>query len=329
VYFLGLSCSPGQSQLDARSPIQAEYQRPGLSRRVDITYTSQASIQCLNRLRHSIGICRQLHAKVFRFHIERFSVSWPIVRPSAPQAPGVSTQNRPLIKTLLPLSSKRMSAATTAAPAVVRSSSRRQAAYNSPTSDRHQRTPSSSARTPGDSYRSDSHTNSHTRAPSGPQAALARVAQHDYENTNPARPTSTRRSSSRDGAYTTSAPTDRTEPSRSTHRGNSRPGHNRYSVDMSGPQSGSGTVSAATRGPAEGAHPSAALPSVKRRTTIATKTGEWSLGKTIGAGSMGKVKLAKNLETGEQVCVLRTRGIVDERSHHLVRHQDSSPAIYR
>jgi len=26
------------------------------------------------------------------------------------------------------------------------------------------------------------------------------------------------------------------------------------------------------------------------------------LGKTIGAGSMGKVKLAKNMETGEQVC---------------------------
>lgn len=39
----------------------------------------------------------------------------------------------------------------------------------------------------------------------------------------------------------------------------------------------------------------------KRRTTIVAQTGEWYLGKTIGAGSMGKVKLAKNLETGEQV----------------------------
>lgn len=38
-----------------------------------------------------------------------------------------------------------------------------------------------------------------------------------------------------------------------------------------------------------------------RRTTITTQTGQWTLGKTIGAGSMGKVKLAKNLETGEQV----------------------------
>lgn len=43
--------------------------------------------------------------------------------------------------------------------------------------------------------------------------------------------------------------------------------------------------------------------SVKRRTTIGAQTGEWSLGKTIGAGSMGKVKLAKNLETAEQVAV--------------------------
>lgn len=42
----------------------------------------------------------------------------------------------------------------------------------------------------------------------------------------------------------------------------------------------------------------------RRRTTItAPNTGQWSLGKTIGAGSMGKVKLAKNASTGEQVAV--------------------------
>ena len=43
--------------------------------------------------------------------------------------------------------------------------------------------------------------------------------------------------------------------------------------------------------------------SAKKRTTITAQTGQWSLGKTIGAGSMGKVKLAKNMETGEQVAV--------------------------
>lgn len=48
--------------------------------------------------------------------------------------------------------------------------------------------------------------------------------------------------------------------------------------------------------------PAAAETTQKRRTTItAPATGQWALGKTIGAGSMGKVKLAKNVETGEQV----------------------------
>ncbi|KAJ5902176.1 hypothetical protein N7495_002704 [Penicillium taxi] len=41
----------------------------------------------------------------------------------------------------------------------------------------------------------------------------------------------------------------------------------------------------------------------RRRTTLTTPTGQWALGKTIGAGSMGKVKLAKNMDTGEQVAV--------------------------
>lgn len=41
----------------------------------------------------------------------------------------------------------------------------------------------------------------------------------------------------------------------------------------------------------------------KRRTTITTPSGQWALGKTIGAGSMGKVKLAKNMETGEQAAI--------------------------
>jgi hypothetical protein len=46
----------------------------------------------------------------------------------------------------------------------------------------------------------------------------------------------------------------------------------------------------------------------KRRTTVtAPYTGTWALGKTIGAGSMGKVKLAKHNETGEQVCAASAR----------------------
>lgn len=38
----------------------------------------------------------------------------------------------------------------------------------------------------------------------------------------------------------------------------------------------------------------------RSRTTIPTQSGKWILGKTIGAGSMGKVKLAKKEEGGEQ-----------------------------
>jgi hypothetical protein len=51
-----------------------------------------------------------------------------------------------------------------------------------------------------------------------------------------------------------------------------------------------------------GAHatPTAAS-AVRRRTAIDSATGHWDLGKTIGAGSMGKVKLARNKDTGEQV----------------------------
>jgi hypothetical protein len=40
----------------------------------------------------------------------------------------------------------------------------------------------------------------------------------------------------------------------------------------------------------------------KSRTIIPAQSGNWILGKTIGAGSMGKVKLARRAEGGEQVC---------------------------
>lgn len=41
----------------------------------------------------------------------------------------------------------------------------------------------------------------------------------------------------------------------------------------------------------------------RSRTTIPTQSGKWILGKTIGAGSMGKVKLARKEDGSEQVCV--------------------------
>ena len=207
-----------------------------------------------------------------------------------------------------------MSAASTASPAIVRSSSsRRSQAYTAPASDRphrYQSTATKSPPAPSTPTRSTSQSYSQSRVPSASQqASLAAVARRDYENTNLARPPSSRRSSSRDGSYAAPPPTTRTESARSTHRTSSKPGHSRYSSDMSQtattaanggptPSHASSVAGAQTDGAVQGSS------STKRRTTIAAATGEWALGKTIGAGSMGKVKLAKNLETGEQVCVL-------------------------
>lgn len=39
----------------------------------------------------------------------------------------------------------------------------------------------------------------------------------------------------------------------------------------------------------------------KSRSTVPAASGNWVLGKTIGAGSMGKVKLARRIQGGEQV----------------------------
>lgn len=211
-----------------------------------------------------------------------------------------------------------MSAASTASPAILpNSSSRRSQAYTAPANDRPLRHQSTTTRTPPAAStltRSASQSYSQSRGPSASQqASLAGVARRDYENTNLARPPSSRRTSSRDGSYAAPPPYTRTESTRSAHRNSSRPGHSRYSSDMSQTASTtvnggstSGHTSSVSRAQNDGAS-QATSSGTKRRTTIAAATGEWALGKTIGAGSMGKVKLAKNLETGEQVRVERVR----------------------
>lgn len=197
-------------------------------------------------------------------------------------------------------------AAAATTPPVARSSSRRQQSYTSPTAERHQRTPSATTRspiTPGEPQRPESLTHTSSRGPPpSQQAALAGVARRDYETTNLARPPSSRRSSSRDRPHGAPPSTVRTEPGR-THRSSSR-GHSRYNSNTPDAASMGGSTlvgpTSASRGQADGGGQGPPMP-VKRRTTIGTQTGQWSLGKTLGAGSMGKVKLAKNLETGEQV----------------------------
>ncbi|KAK2933080.1 Protein kinase domain [Fusarium oxysporum f. sp. vasinfectum] len=51
----------------------------------------------------------------------------------------------------------------------------------------------------------------------------------------------------------------------------------------------------------------------RSRTVIPTQSGKWMLGKTIGAGSMGKVKLARKEDGSEQVaCKIIPRGSTDD-----------------
>lgn len=143
---------------------------------------------------------------------------------------------------------------------------------------------------------------------SSQQASLAGVARRDYETTSVARPPSNRRSSSRDRSNA-APPPKRTESTRDSRRTSGRPGgHSRNSSHMDpkraaapvGP-SGSSQTPTSARAAAEPPIQVSGTSTTRKRTEIDAQTGKWSLGKTIGAGSMGKVKLAKNLETGEQV----------------------------
>jgi serine/threonine protein kinase KIN1/2 len=205
----------------------------------------------------------------------------------------------PIAKRCDPQAFKMSTMASSTLPTVVRSQSTHgQTSYSSPASGQPTRTRSNAARPTSSSHRSSSRTYPHETPPTANQAVLASVAQRDFDTTNVARPSS-RRSSSRDGQsdYRSEAP-------RSQQRASSRPGSSRNSTDLSG-------ATAMANGGPTSAPQSATYPerppvpsqpnSGRRRTSVTTPTGTWLLGKTIGQGSMGKVKLAKNLETGEQV----------------------------
>lgn len=175
-----------------------------------------------------------------------------------------------------------MSAAAPSSPAVVRSqsSARRPQQASSP-SDRPHRSQSTTTRPTSHSV-----PHSHPRAPPQ-QPNLANVGRRDYEQSNLANGPAVRRSESRDRAAPT--PT-RTESARRVHQ--------RYASDASTASAMpiNGVATDASRPGAQPAQP-------RRRTSIsAPSTGQWILGKTIGAGSMGKVKLAKQAESGESVC---------------------------
>ncbi|CAG8227252.1 unnamed protein product [Penicillium salamii] len=148
---------------------------------------------------------------------------------------------------------------------------------------------------PPPSHSSHSKT-SHDRRPPSNHAQLESVARRDLEASNVARVPSRREASSDRSQERPS--TARTESTRRHQRNPSTGARQRDSVDMTPSSNVPETSQNAT-----GSNAAAATAAPRRRTTITTPTGQWALGKTIGAGSMGKVKLAKNTETGEQVAI--------------------------
>ncbi|OAL73469.1 CAMK/CAMKL/KIN1 protein kinase [Trichophyton violaceum] len=210
-----------------------------------------------------------------------------------------------------------MSAAAPSTPTAVRTPS----SYRSPPADASSpaRTLSASGRPHHRSSHSRSGSRSYSQEPGGGHSRTPSSARRDYDQPQPStsssRPGTTGRSSSRDRPREASSSSYRPDPARVHRRTASRPtttttnnNNNGDSVDMSRANPAAAVVAAAAAA-AAGDAPSHATNGAtlasgpKRRTTITTPSGQWALGKTIGAGSMGKVKLAKNLETGEQVAV--------------------------
>lgn len=171
--------------------------------------------------------------------------------------------------------------ATTVSPTTVeRSGSRRVSSHSTPSRSQSTRVKSAIPADPG------RNSSSHRRRTSGVEEILPQL---DYETSNVAAQTS-RRSSSK----------DRPLPNRG-ESGRSASGHHhksssRYNSEMATTVANSGGPAPIVT-PSESRHRS----SGKSRTTIPAQTGNWVLGKTIGAGSMGKVKLARRVEGGEQV----------------------------
>ncbi|KAJ5561849.1 Oligopeptide transporter OPT superfamily [Penicillium sp. DV-2018c] len=196
-----------------------------------------------------------------------------------------------------------MSAQTTKPPTVVRSHSTSSRPSRGP-SDLPHRTrsvavrPSNPSQPPTPTHLSHSKTPSQDRRPPSNHSALDNIARRDVEASNVGRMPS-RREAPADRSQERPS-TSRTEATRRHQRNHSVQSGQRDSVDMTSTSTAHESAQHAT-----GANTptTTATSAPRRRTAITTPTGNWALGKTIGAGSMGKVKLAKNLTTGEQVAV--------------------------
>jgi hypothetical protein len=184
-----------------------------------------------------------------------------------------------------------MSTATSIIPTAVDAPSpaRRGQSYSGPS-----RTQSSRTRTSATTSSPARTSSQYNRPPSSSRAIEDVLPQRDYGTSNLNRSTSRR---SRDRPPVVRAESSRT----SHHRTSSRSAHQHQHQpsDMSEVSAGvNGGGPAPVVTPIESRHSGR---TGKPRTTIPAQSGNWILGKTIGAGSMGKVKLARRAEGGEQV----------------------------
>ncbi|KAI5467662.1 hypothetical protein BGZ63DRAFT_419352 [Mariannaea sp. PMI_226] len=150
--------------------------------------------------------------------------------------------------------------------------------------------------------------------------------QNDYDSAHLASSPhhSSKRSSSRDRPPPPARGPDPSRPqrrssTRSNHHYNTNNSNHHSEMAPSATAAHNGT-GAASQPPQQHGHvdaPSAPRASTSKqsrsRTIIPTQSGKWILGKTIGAGSMGKVKLARKEDGSEQVaCKIIPRGSTDD-----------------
>ncbi|KAI0864003.1 hypothetical protein F4860DRAFT_26511 [Xylaria cubensis] len=139
------------------------------------------------------------------------------------------------------------------------------------------------------------------------------LPQQDYETSNVAH--QPKRSSSKDRPPPVSRGTD----SKGVHRrASTRSNHSSHNSDMAAAAVANNNGPAAVPPVMQAAADARATGAKQRttRTSIPTQSGKWILGKTIGAGSMGKVKLARKEDGTEQVaCKIIPRGSTEDGHH--------------
>ncbi|KAI0386412.1 hypothetical protein F5Y04DRAFT_244010 [Hypomontagnella monticulosa] len=158
------------------------------------------------------------------------------------------------------------------------------------------------------------HHRHHSRRTSSSGRPLQDILpQQDYETSNVVA-AHHKRSSSKDRPPQASRGTDtkgvhRRSSTRSTHT----------QSEMAGPTAVANNTGPAAIPPVMQAAADARATGAKTRTSrtsIPTQSGKWILGKTIGAGSMGKVKLARKEDGTEQVaCKIIPRGSTEDNHH--------------